>query len=512
MPYIQEDAEEQRPWIRGQEYNNATARWIGQGCSWPTHITGISLGHHQSANNQGWSPSENSFTNYRLNRETPLLRDVRIQKMTASLRKVTSTPNQQLVPGTQMEGKRDTFQLINDHVDQSSADSITSQTDLVTHFERQLKKFMRLPKEEKFEEEEVVQEKQDKTTPEELPEKWKLLLQEMAGKSPLELLTEAKSSSDFSKALVKTIQSKSEEEISEFSKIVNSDIQGFVYNENTCYLVKCLIKMDDSTMKKAYNFVVNKLDELLTSVHTCRLIYTMCNHSERFRELLLLAFKTRMMKLLNTLSGAILLSLLICNYQDLTKFDFIMDELYKNPDIIKTPFFSRAFATYMSKCPMETLDQISTMLSKNLPFLLQDNYGNFLLQIFYDRDSTLGVEMCNQALTRMYKKVFVRRYSRYVLLKALQHKNGGDLAQDLLSLVIKDHFALENILFKKFSQELLMFALAKVPSRHSLLYFLDRLQKMNLSRIPMTGETSKLYKTLITDLSLLRKYAQHGID
>src|SRR5690606_12157918 len=134
-----------------------------------------------------------------------------------------------------------------------------------------------------------------------------------------------------------------------------------------------------------------------------------------------------------------------------------------------------------------------------------------LLQIFYDRNSELGVQMCNQALLKMYKKVFIRRYSRYVLLKALQHKDGSSLAEDLLFLVTKDAYALEGILFKNFSQELLMMSLAKVQSRQTLLYFVDKIQKINLTKTPVKPENSKMHKSLLTDLSLLRKVARNGL-
>ena len=123
--------------------------------------------------------------------------------------------------------------------------------------------------------------------------------------------------------------------------------------------------------------------------------------------------------------GAVLLSLLICNTDDFELCDFILDELYRDPDVINTRFFGRAFATYMNKCPLDTLDKIADILSKNVVFLLHDNYGNYLLQIFYDRKCEKGIQMIEDALKKYSKQIILRKYSRYVLHTALLNQPVG---------------------------------------------------------------------------------------
>lgn len=445
--------------------------------------------------------------NYRLNKESKTAYRARLRRLSALFKTFLSINSFNNARGD--KGKiQDQSKLFLDLAELSSAETITATSDLIARFEGSIKKYTKISKEEDKVPNSISLGKLEVTKIDEPTEEERLILQRFVGQAPLEILTEAKLSSGVSKALVKYVQSIKGEQLEAIAKAVNADLQAFIENENTCYLVKTLVKLSDSTMKKVYNFCVHKFDEMLHKIHTCRLVYTTCNHSERFRHLLQINFKSRMMKLLSTLSGANLLSLLICNSKELKDFDFIIEELQKAPEIVKNPFFSRALVTYMNKCSMDSLAVIATVLSKNLPFLLQDNHGNYLLQIFYDRDCKSGVELCNIVIKKLYKKAFIRRYSRFVLLKALQHSVGSRLAEDLLYLVLNDSYTLQNIVLKGFSQELLLLTFAKVEDKKTLLKFIDEFIHWQPNRNLITAENSSMYQVLTRDLAVLKKYAQ----
>lgn len=290
-----------------------------------------------------------------------------------------------------------------------------------------------------------------------------------------------------------------------FIKIIDADIKGYLNNENTCYVIKYLIKVSESTKKKAITLCHNKLQEMLAKQHSCRLIYTLCNHSDRFRDTILVIFKSQFSKLLSTLPGAILLSLLISNLTDISQCNFILEELQRNPDIIKMRYFGRAFATYMNKCSMEQLNKIAGILDKNMSFLLHDNYGNYILQIFIERDCRLGIDLCQSALTKIYKKSFIRRYCRYVLLKAVMKDTEGLFIHEILELVTKEPHILDSIIRKKFSQAILLLCLSKVESNLILKHFLVRLKGVSF---PTPSDTEGYQSTLdfFKELQIVKKF------
>ena len=325
--------------------------------------------------------------------------------------------------------------------------------------------------------------------------------------SPLELLEKSKTCISFSKTLVKILQNKTEEDCRPFSRLVEAKLPVFIENSNTCYIVKCLIKICPPMMKKTCCLAVNNLDDMLHKVHTSRLVYTMCNHSPKFREKLLKIFKSRLMKLLSTLSGAILLGLLISNSEDISKFEFLLAEFLRNPEAIKNPFFSRAFASYMKLCPDRDCLTTLPIITKNISFLLHDKYGNYHLQNFYDRDFLPGIEMCNQALKAMYKKAFIRKYSRYILFKALEHPSGPQLALELLDPVTQDAAIVQNIIQRKVSQRIMLLALAKIKSRSSLLVLLERITHMPLTDLWDPEDKTESCNSLPEDLNMLKAAA-----
>lgn len=294
-------------------------------------------------------------------------------------------------------------------------------------------------------------------------------------KDPLESLEMAKADTAYSKRLLKEMQEMSEEEKYPYTEIIEKNLATYIGNDNTCYLVKYLLKTNEELKTKVVNNCKHRFEEMLKSTHLCRVVYTLCNHSIEFREHLLSCYKSRLERLLSSLPGAILLSLLIVNTENLKKCDFILQELKRNNDLLKLKFFGRAFATYMSKCPMEILEQISELLSKHFLYLLHDNYGNYLLQIFFERNCETGIKACEISLKRNFRKVFTRKYSRYVLYRAVLNDVDGKFSQELLELVFQDREVVESVIQKKMSWLVLLLALVKVKDRTLLSVFVSNL-------------------------------------
>lgn len=285
--------------------------------------------------------------------------------------------------------------------------------------------------------------------------------------NPREMLERATTDSEFSKQLVRSLPNMEESSMQGLIDVITSDFFRFVDNENTCYIVKLLAKKNELITKLANNLVFKSLNAMILRVHTCRLVYTLCIYSDKFREGLLIAAKSQFIHLISSVPGAILISVLVNSMKDFKKCKFIEDHLKKNPQIIKTKFFCRAFTSYMKKCPLESLDIIAGLLKPNLNFLLNDNYGNYLLQIFFDRGSKPGIEMCQEALLKNHRKAFLRKYSRFVLLKALGFGE-PDFPDRIAFNLSKDFSAAELVMKSKFSQHLLLVGLSRMQSRETL--------------------------------------------
>lgn len=294
--------------------------------------------------------------------------------------------------------------------------------------------------------------------------------------NPRDTLSSSKLSSDVSKSLIRYLQGATKEQISPYISLVVQDMSNYLMNTNTCYVIKHLIKVDAQFKDRAAEICAADLEDLLENQHSCRVIFTLCNNSELFREFLLFHFKTRLNKVISTLSGAVLLSLFIHNEQQEEKYSFIFSALEENNDLIRAEFFGRAFATYMNKCSVQKLDEISFIFARFVNFMLHNNYGNYLLQIFHERGCEAGKQMCEDALRKIYKKAFVRKYSRYVLLKAISCDKTGEFTQGMTDLIFQDQAVVINIVQKKLSSVILLLCLAKLESSPRLPKYLAHLR------------------------------------
>lgn len=276
------------------------------------------------------------------------------------------------------------------------------------------------------------------------------------------LLLKSKESSEDSKTLIRYLTTTNEEELSPFVKILTDNIKEFINNPNSCYVVKYITKFSDQLCLSCMKLMAVP-DILLEKEHTRKLVYTISNHYPKYREYLVKQFKLNPLKYPCTLPGAILMSLVISNSTDISSCEFMYKELKNNPDLVKTDYFSRALATYMQRCPKSQLEDISKLFEQNIQSLMHDNFGNYLLQIFFDRNCISGIEMTEAAILKIHKKVFLRKYSRFVLLRAIQRCNQPFLLS-LLDLVLTDKTLLQSILPKTVSASLLLYCIAQCPS------------------------------------------------
>lgn len=284
--------------------------------------------------------------------------------------------------------------------------------------------------------------------------------------TPELILEMCKKCSVSSKCILKLLPELPAECLDKLKHKLQADLLKNMLQENTCYLVRYFIKTDTALSRKCNMMVFLKLEEMMNQQHTCRLVYTLCSTSASFREDLSIRFKMEFSKFIETLPGAILISHLVLSTPDLENVSFIYDELVHNPEVVKSKYFGRAFATFMGRCSEETLTKIADLLSKHISFLLQNNYGNYLLQIFFERKNKPGMDLCKKALKKAHKKVFLRKYSRFVLLKAILLDDAASgFSTEISELVCKDAAVIRSIIIKRLPGDMLLLCLAKMANK-----------------------------------------------
>ena len=328
---------------------------------------------------------------------------------------------------------------------------------------------------------------------------------------PQKLLEEAKKSAASSKKFIRLIHGLSPAKSAPFIKLVEQEMANLIQNENTCYIVKYFLKVSEPARQMATSICSSSLELMLEKQHTSRVVYTLCNNSGDFREILLGLFRRKMLRLISSLAGAILLSLLIQNVEDSSKYYFVFEELRKNHDLIRTEYFGRAFASFMTFCPADLLDEIAKIFRKNLLFMVHNIYGNHLLQIFFERQNATGMRLCESILKKICNKAVVRKYSRYVLLKAILSDSKGDFTQEILALTFENQQLLESIVQKKMSSMILLLCLAKCKSAAVLSRYLGSLNRIQKKMESHNG-SKQAFEEFFKELETFKSRINRSMD
>lgn len=299
-----------------------------------------------------------------------------------------------------------------------------------------------------------------------------------------------------SKNLVRFLQEiATEHESTQLVTKIEADLPACIGNENVCYVVKFLAKSVSTTQQLAVDYAYQNLDDMLSSIHSSRLLFSLCSHSQNFRNKLLTLCQKKYRYMLSSLPGAILLSLLLSKAENLDKFGFLLSDLYANPSIIRLKFFGRAFAFFMMKCTQVELEQIAEVFQHHVMYLLHDSYGNFLLQIFYERQCLTGIQLCEEALKSFPKKALLRKYCRYVLFKAILHENDGSLSSLLVSTCCHDKKYLEIVFTQRQPTAILLLALSKTKGEHQRVVFAQSI--LRLSRKVCNSDATNMLVAII---------------
>lgn len=308
--------------------------------------------------------------------------------------------------------------------------------------------------------------------------------------------------------LEESVQKKLEEELLRNMRV-------YIMDRNVSYYVKHLMKVKEALREKVSKIAISNLSDMLSTSHSSRIVYALYKGSASFRHQIDFQIKCNLILIVQKLAGAVLVSLMISLTDDLTKLSFIVDAVRDNPEILKMKYFSRAFATYLNRCSNESLDAIVPYLLKHVQFLLHDNFGNYLLQILFDRNSKTGTVACKAALLKIHKKVLLRKYSRYVLLKAVVHDSTGEFCKELAEKLFKDPSGIQSIILKKVSNSVLLLCLSKIEDKKKIEQYLGKIDQLGEglgTMVQSIPQSECLVAEFYTNANLLRRFIHQQIS
>ena len=182
--------------------------------------------------------------------------------------------------------------------------------------------------------------------------------------------------------------------------------------------------------------------------------------------------------LIKNITGSILLSKLISCSQNENEYRFCISILENNKEYLRKAYFNRMLATLVSTCSQAMLSHAVYCMKTHVWVLMNDKFGNYVLQIVVERNEQEGSKLIKLACLKNFSLILTRKYPKFFLIKMVEMETTAEFCSRLMgSIIDMDDESLWGIISKKDSAMLMLLLISK--QRPDLVeYCSDKLLKL----------------------------------
>lgn len=256
---------------------------------------------------------------------------------------------------------------------------------------------------------------------------------EFVSKGPKDLLQLAMSSQENSKNIEAFLKVADQSTIDrcedEFLKIVST----MITDPFGCYIASVLVERSASYRKGCEDHCLDQIDSLVTDKNAVKVMQNLAEFSGRFCQFFLAYFKRNYDALINSMESVLLLNKVILNLEKEEDLIFLLNDIetnFKESDF-GHPELLRILSSLMERLTGSNLTKLVRVLKPHIWWLIDDKIGNYVVQnMFVAYWASMGG--LRKVVFSSPKLLFIRRYRRFVLLKALQTPGNEDFFAHIL--------------------------------------------------------------------------------
>jgi Pumilio-family RNA binding repeat len=258
------------------------------------------------------------------------------------------------------------------------------------------------------------------------------------------------------------------------------------------YVAQHLMKVHKPSLERISNHVSQHLLEMATNEFSSRVIQSIFDIEQDFYIRLMPSIVQMFDQLIHSFSGSILLTKLVTVADDESVFAVFVKILEQNKEYLRKAYFNRMLSTLVSCCSEHMLDQVVELTTGYIWELMNDKFGNCMLQTYYRRSQVRGVQLIEKAAIDHFEEFLTRRYPKIMLINLLSENRAVKVAESLCRLLASaDTSVLAPALQKRES-----FSLLLLMASSSSLELISSICRRILISI------DEQYKTTRTDLDL----------
>jgi hypothetical protein len=203
------------------------------------------------------------------------------------------------------------------------------------------------------------------------------------------------------------------------------------------YVVQSLVNIHPGSLRAVIEVGLAKFEEIAANEYGSRLFQVVCALSSEFNSRALKLFDIHFDTLITNIAGSILLSRLITTAESELNYRFAIRKLEKNKSYLQKGYFNRMLATLLGVCSDAMVSEIVSLIKNNIWVLMNDKFGNYVLQVLFARENQQAITLCKAACIRNANNILFRKYPKYILLRIYELGTYSSFIEELVAAIVK---------------------------------------------------------------------------
>lgn len=232
------------------------------------------------------------------------------------------------------------------------------------------------------------------------------------------------------------------------------------------YVIQYLIQIHAPSRELTSQMTLSNFVMYAENEYGSRIMQKLCSLNPEYCTKALKLFYKNFDRLIKYITGSILLSKLISSSQNEEEYLFTIRILDTNKEYLRKAYFNRMLSTLVSCCSEKTLLDVLNCIRIHIWILMNDKFGNYVLQILMERAPPNKTSLIKLACLKNYPVVLTRKYPKFLLIRIVELENEGEFSTQMTSKVLElDNDSLYAILAKRDSAMLLLLILSHQVSK-----------------------------------------------
>jgi hypothetical protein len=282
--------------------------------------------------------------------------------------------------------------------------------------------------------------------------------------SPEDLLEMTVQSKESSMIVQSYLKSQSKSKLNAAAGYLMKHLEQIILNKFGNYVIQFLVEIHKPSLEYTAKLTLFNFVKYAENEYGSRIMQKLSTLSPHFCYNALRLFWKYFDHLIKNITGSILLSKLISAAPCEDDFGFVLGILETNKDYLRKAYFNRMLSTLVSCCSEHMLDQVVAQIKNHIWVLMNDKFGNYVLQIIVERGHEFATSMIKTICLKNYNIILIRKYPKFLLIKITELDVTCQFCSEMMYNVINmEAYLVLQIFEKRDSSMLFLLFLSKLP-------------------------------------------------